>query len=73
MENSVQQIQRWILAPLRNERFDTLGQLNKALGPLLEELNRKPFSKRPGSRKKIFDTTGCACTSPPAAFAISTR
>ena len=55
-ENSVQQVQRWILAPLRDHRFESLSQLNREIRKLLEQLNSKPFSERPGSRREIFES-----------------
>ena len=54
-ENSVQQDQRWILAPLRDHRFESLSQLNREIRRLLEQVNSKPFSERPGSRRAIFE------------------
>ena len=45
----------WILARLRNVTFFSLRELNAAIWELLEELNERPFQKRPGSRKQIFD------------------
>lgn len=44
----------WILAALRRQRFFSLGELNEAIREKLEELNRKPFQKKPGSRFSVF-------------------
>lgn len=47
--------QRWILARLRHQRFFGLAELNRALRPLLTELNGRPFKKLPGSRQSVFE------------------
>lgn len=35
VENAVQQVERWVLAPLRHETFHSVGELNRAIRPLL--------------------------------------
>ncbi len=47
-------VERWILACLRNRMFFSLGELNHAIGELLERLNERPFKKLPGSRRQLF-------------------
>ena len=39
VEVGVQVVQRWILARLRNRRFFSLAELNKAIRELIEQLN----------------------------------
>lgn len=56
VEEAVQLVERWILARLRNQKFFSLHQLNQAIRRLLEELNRKPFQKLPGTRLSQFQT-----------------
>jgi transposase len=56
VETAVQIVERWILARLRNRQFFSLGQLNRAIAKLLEDLNNKPFQKLPGSRKSAFES-----------------
>ena len=56
VEAGVQIVERWILARLRNRQFFSLGQLNRAIAELLENLNNKPFQKLPGSRKSAFES-----------------
>lgn len=53
-EVGVQLVQRWILASLRNRTFYTLDELNEAIAALLDQLNRKPFKRMPGSRSERF-------------------
>ncbi len=36
VENSVQNVERWVLAPLRNRTFFSVGEANRAIAPLLE-------------------------------------
>ena len=50
-------VERWILAALRNRTFFSLGDLNTAIGELLEILNNKPFKKLEGTRKSCFEAT----------------
>lgn len=49
-EVAVQIVERWILFRLRKQKFFTLGELNGKIRELLDQLNRKPFQKMPGSR-----------------------
>lgn len=54
-ENAVLIVQRWILARLRHQTFFTLADLNRTIKALLDDLNRKPFKKLPGSRLSQFE------------------
>jgi len=38
---------RWILARLRNQRFFSLAEANRAVAELLESLNQRAFKKLP--------------------------
>ena len=51
VENAVRLVQMHILAPLRDQRFFSLVELNHALSELLDKLNRRPFQKMPGSSR----------------------
>lgn len=53
-EVGVQVVERWIMMRLRKQTFFTLAALNQAIRFLLEELNQRPFKKRPGSRLSQF-------------------
>ena len=55
VEGSVDKIADKIIGMLRNERFHSLDGLNTAIKKKLEELNNKPFQKREGSRRIIFE------------------
>lgn len=55
VENAVQGVERWVMAPLRNRTFFSLDELNRAFRSLLEEYNNKPFQKLEGSRKSLFE------------------
>jgi transposase len=50
VENGVQNVERWVLASLRNRSFFSMGEANCAIVPLLEALNHKETSYRNGSR-----------------------
>ena len=54
VEGSVLLVQRWILARLRNRRFFSLLDLNRAITELLLDLNNRPFKKLPGCRRSAF-------------------
>jgi transposase len=53
-EVGVQIVERQILARLRNNTFNSLGELNQLIKSLLLELNEKPFQKLPGTRRSRF-------------------
>lgn len=53
-ESAVQIVERWILARLRHQRFASLHEVNRAIAPLLKQLNERPFQKMPGSRASLF-------------------
>jgi len=53
-ENSVQNVERWVLAPLRNRTFFSVGEANRAIGPLLEALNQKEMQHLGKSRLQLF-------------------
>jgi transposase len=55
VEVGVQIVERWILARLRNHRFFSLAELNKAIGKLIVDLNLRPFKKLDGNRREWFE------------------
>ena len=55
VEVAVQIAQRWILARMRNERFDTLGALNARIAALCAELNRRVMRHYKASRLELFE------------------
>jgi transposase len=56
VENAVQQVERRVLAPLRNHTFHTLKELNTALLPLLRALNTEVTKSLGSSRQLLFET-----------------
>lgn len=54
VEAAVLVVERWILARLRQHKFFSLDELNKAISKLLIVLNQRPFKKLPGSRQSQF-------------------
>ena len=54
-ENAVQIVERSVLAPIRDEAFFSLRELNRRVKGLLGELNSKPFQKLEGSRREEFE------------------
>lgn len=55
VEVGVQIAQRWIVAALRHRKFFSIHQLNAAIGELLTKLNLRPFRKREGCRRTLFE------------------
>ena len=53
-ESAVQIVERWIMARLRHQKFDSVHEVNQAMAPLLKRLNEKLFQKLPGSRASTF-------------------
>ena len=54
-EQGVQLAERWILAVLRRRTFTSIEELNQAIAELLERLNERPFRKREGCRRSLFE------------------
>jgi transposase len=54
-ENSVQNVERWVLAPLRNRTFFSIGEANRAIAPLLQELNERTMAHLGQSRRQLFE------------------
>ena len=55
VENSVQNVERWVLAPLRNRTFFSIGEANHAILPLLQALNEREMEHQGKSRKQLFE------------------
>jgi transposase InsO family protein len=54
-ENAVQQVERWVLAALRNQRFFSLHELNQAIRERLRWLNDRKRSDTSLSRQEMFE------------------
>jgi transposase len=55
VEAGVLQVERWVLAPLRNATFYSLAELNWAIRQKVAELNNKAFRGEPSSRRELFE------------------
>lgn len=55
VEKAVQEVERWVLAPLRNRTFYSIAELNAALVPLLEALNNRQMREYGASRSELFE------------------
>lgn len=55
VEVAVQVAQRWILARIRNERFESLAALNARIAELLVALNQRPMRQYGQSRRERFE------------------
>lgn len=53
-EGTVGIVSTWIIAALRNQKFFSLSELNKAIAEKLQIFNSKPFQKKEGSRLSVF-------------------
>src|SRR5690606_18631534 len=47
--------ERWVLAPLRNQTFFSLAEVNAAIAALRARLADRPFQKLEGSRRTLFE------------------
>jgi transposase len=54
VENAVQQVERWVLAPLRDQTFFQISELNHAIAGLVEELNSRVMKGPGASRNDLF-------------------
>jgi hypothetical protein len=55
VENAVQQVERRILACLRNHKFHSVGEINAAILPLLKALNAEKMKAFGASRQQLFE------------------
>ncbi len=55
VENGVQNVERWVLAPLRKQTFFSEGAANRAIRPLLEALNQRVMAHLGKSRRQLFE------------------
>ena len=63
VEMSVRVIEQRAIAPLRNQLFTSLRQLNEALLEKVREINARPFQKREGSRDESSSAKRSRCSS----------
>lgn len=54
VENTVAHVATWVIAGLRKQQFTSLPELGAAVIERMEDYNREPFQKRPGSRHSVF-------------------
>lgn len=54
VESAVKEIQRRILAPLRNIKFFSINELNQAIEPLLDEFNKRETKRYPNGHYQKF-------------------
>lgn len=55
VEEGVRWLETWLLGWLRNQRFFSFGELNAAVRVRLEELIRRSYQKRSGTRLSVFE------------------
>lgn len=55
VEAAVLVVERWILARLRNRKFFSLAELNRAIAELLEDLNSRVMRHIGESRRELFE------------------
>lgn len=64
VEEAVQNVQRRILAQLRDRRFVNIPELNQAMRPLLEDLNSRVMKIYGVSRRELFEKVDKPALSP---------
>lgn len=55
VEVAVQVVERWIVARLRHQTFFSLGELNRRIAELLDDLNARPMRHYGQSRRERFE------------------
>jgi transposase len=55
VENAVQQVTRWVLAPLRNRTFFSIAEANQAVQTKAQEVLDKPMKQVGKSRRELFE------------------
>jgi len=55
VENGVQNVERWVLAPLRHQTFFSETEVNRAIKPLVDGLNNRPMTHLNKSRRQLFE------------------
>ena len=68
MESAVLIAERWILAALRNHRFYSLAELNRAIAEKLPMFNQRPLQKMIVSRRHLFETIDKPALAPLPAY-----
>jgi transposase len=68
VESSVLVAERWILAALRNHRFFSLAELNKAIAEKLAAFNQRPLQKMKATRRHLFETVDRPALQPLPAY-----
>jgi transposase len=56
VESGVQQVERWVLAPLRDRVFFSLFELNEAILSLVDQLNSRLMKGPNASRNELFQS-----------------
>lgn len=54
-ENGVQNVERWVIAPLRNRQFFFISEIHQAVGEQLEKLNTRVMQGRGRTRRQEFE------------------
>jgi transposase len=55
IENGVQNVERWVIAPLRNRKFFSLHEVNLAVKEKLDQLNNKIMKSVERTRRQEFE------------------
>ena len=55
VENAVQQVTRWALAPLRNQKFFSVAEANPAVQALAKEMLDRPMKHLGKTRRELFE------------------
>lgn len=64
VEGGVGKVATAVIARLRGTKFASLAELNKAIGGCVAEYNARPFQKRDGSRREVFERVEREALSP---------
>jgi len=65
VENAVLQVERWVIAPLRNRTFGSLHEVNLAVAERVEWLNDRKMKGLDASRAELFEAYDFPSLKPP--------
>ena len=54
VEQSVHNVERWIIAPLQRMTFASLAEVNEAIKPLMQKLNERNYAQYEGNRVSFY-------------------
>lgn len=64
VENTVRKLETYVIGKLRNYQFFSLAEYNKQTQIEVDKFNQKPFQKKEGSRRSVYEDLEKECLKP---------